>query len=92
MPAFKYKGRLLVGYAVAKERCSFYPWTNSIVVRLKEELEKYSTSRGTIRFTPDKPLPATLIKKIIKIRMEETVTKNGKKTTRDSKMLTHHYT
>lgn len=91
MPAFKYKGRPLVGYAVAKERCSLYPRTNSITVRLEHELEKFSPSKGTIRFTPEKPLPATLIKKIVKIRMEETVEKNGKKKTRDSKMLPHHY-
>lgn len=92
MPAFKYKGRPLVGYAVAKHRCSLYPWTNSIVVRLKNELEGFSTSKGTIRFTPEKPLPIGLIKKIVKIRMEEIVAKNGKKKTRESKMLPHHYT
>lgn len=91
MPAFKYKGRQLVGYAVAKERCSLYPWTNSIVVRLKDELEKFSTSKGTIRFTPQKPLPVSLIKKIVKIRMEEIVKKNGIKKTRESKMLPHNY-
>ncbi|MBP9779541.1 DUF1801 domain-containing protein [Candidatus Gracilibacteria bacterium] len=91
MPAFKYKGRPLVGYAVAKQRCSLYPRTNSITVRLKHELEEFSTSKGTIRFTPEKPLPIMLVKKIVKIRMEETVEKNGKKKTRESKMLIHHY-
>lgn len=83
MPAFKYKGRALVGYAVAKQRCSFYPWSGSITVRLKHELENFSTSKGTIRFTPEKLLTPTLIKKIVKIRMEEIVSKNGKKTTRE---------
>ena len=92
MPAFKYKGRLLVWYSVAKEWCSFYPWTNSIAVRLKDELQNFSTSRGSIRFTPANPLTATLIKKIVKIKMEETVGKNDMKKTREWKMLTHHYT
>lgn len=91
MPAFKYKGRLMVGYAVAKHRCSLYPWTNSITVRLKDELQEFSTSKGTIRFTPQKPLPAGLIRRIVKIRMEEIAHKNGMKKTRESKMLPHHY-
>lgn len=92
MPAFKYKGRLLVGYAVAKEWCSFYPWTNSITVRLKDELQNFSTSRGSIRFSSTQPLTPTLIKKIVKIKMEETVKKNDMNKTRAWKMLTHHYT
>lgn len=82
MPAFKYKGRLLVGYAVTKEWCSFYPWTNSIAVRLKDELQNFSTSRGSIRFTVAKPLTPSLIKKIVKIKMEETVEKNDMNKTR----------
>ena len=81
----------MVGYGVTKERCSLYPWTNSIVVRLEHELEKFSTSKGTIRFTPEKPLPIMVIKKIVKIKMEETASKNGMKKTRASKMLPHHY-
>ena len=92
MPAFKYKGRLLVWYAVAKEWCSFYPWTNSVAVRLKDELQNFTTSRGSIRFTATKPLTPSLIKKIVKIKMEETAKKNDMKTTRAWKMLTHHYT
>ena len=91
MPAFKYKWRLLVWYTVSKEWCSFYPWTNSISVRLKDELQNFSTSRGSIRFTPTQPLTPTLIKKIVKIKMEETAEKNDMKKTRAWKMLTHHY-
>jgi uncharacterized protein YdhG (YjbR/CyaY superfamily) len=82
MPAFKYKGRLLVGYTVSKEWCSFYPWTNSIAVRLKDELQHFTTSRGSIRFTLAKPLLPPLIKKIVKIKMQETIEKNDMKTTR----------
>lgn len=92
MPAFKYKGRLLVWYTAAKEWCSFYPWTNSIAVRLKDELKNFSISRGSIRFTSTNPLPPILIKKIVKIKMEETAEKNDMKKTRAWKMLTHHYT
>jgi uncharacterized protein YdhG (YjbR/CyaY superfamily) len=91
MPTFTYKGRLLVWYRVSKERCTFYPWTNSIAVRLKDELQNHTITRGNIRFTHTKPLPPALIKKIVKIKMEETLGKNDMKTTREWKMLTHHY-
>jgi uncharacterized protein YdhG (YjbR/CyaY superfamily) len=50
---------------------------------LKDELQSLHTSRGAIRLTPEKRLQPTLIKKIIKIRMEETVEKNGMKKTRE---------
>jgi uncharacterized protein YdhG (YjbR/CyaY superfamily) len=52
-------------------------------VRLKDELQHFSTSRGSIRFTTAKPLTPALIKKIVKIKMEETVGKNDMKTTRE---------
>ncbi len=92
MPAFKYKGRPLVGYASAKQWCLLYTWSNSIAVRLEHELEKFTVSRGIIRFTPEEPLAAITIRKIVKIRMEETQKKNGMKKTRESKMLPHQYT
>ena len=91
MPAFKYKWRPLVWYAVAKDRCSFYPWTNSVVVRFKNELEKFTTWKGTIRFTPDNPIPTWLIKKIVKLKMEEIIKKNSINKTRPLKILTHLY-
>ena len=82
MPAFKYNGRQLVGYAVAKEWCSLFPRTNSIVELLEKELAKYSTSKGTIRFTPQKPLTEALIKKIVKMRMKQIDEKLAEKKTR----------
>ena len=53
-----------------------------MAVRLKDELQSFTISRGTIRFTLAKPLPQTLIKKIVKIKMEETAEKNDMKKTR----------
>ena len=82
MPAFKYNGRQLVGYAVAKEWCSLFPWTNSVVILLEKEPAKYSTSKGTIRFTPQKPLTEALIKKIVKMRMKQIDEKLAEKKTR----------
>ncbi|NVN94927.1 MAG: DUF1801 domain-containing protein [Bacteroidetes bacterium] len=76
MPAFK-QNKVLVYYAVHKEHIGFYPTSNPIV-HFKKELEKYHTSKGAIQFPIDKALPLTLIKKIVKFRIEEDTIKANK--------------
>jgi len=70
MPAFKYKGAL-VGYAAFKDHCSFFPMSGSLVGDFAEELKAYKTSKGTIQFPIDKPLPAALVKKMVKARIAQ---------------------
>jgi uncharacterized protein YdhG (YjbR/CyaY superfamily) len=70
MPTFKYNGPL-VSYAAFKEHCSLFPWGGSMIKKYAEELKPFKTSKGTIQFTVDKPLPAALVKKIIKDRVKE---------------------
>jgi uncharacterized protein YdhG (YjbR/CyaY superfamily) len=70
MPAFLYKGPL-VGYAASAKHCALYPMNGSLVSEFEAELKDYSTSKGTIRFATDKPLPAALVKKIVKKRVAE---------------------
>jgi uncharacterized protein YdhG (YjbR/CyaY superfamily) len=70
MPAFRYKG-MLVWYAAFKEHCSFFPGNSSLIEEFGEELAGYSTAKGTIRFPVDKPLPSSLIRKIVRARMAE---------------------
>ena len=65
MPCVKYKG-MLVGYAAFADHCSLYGMSSTLLGPMKEDLKTYSTSKGTIRFAIDKPLPATLIKKLVK--------------------------
>lgn len=65
MPCVKYKG-ILVGYAAFAEHCSLYGMSSTLLGPMKEDLKTYSTSKGTIRFAIDRPLPATLIKKLVK--------------------------
>jgi len=67
LPAFRYEGRMVAWYGAAKNHCSFYP--GGVVDACKDDLTKYETSKGTIRFTPDAPLPATLVKKLLKARI-----------------------
>ena len=70
MPAFHYKGAL-VAYAAFKNHCSFFPMQASLTDEMQEELKGYRTSKGTLQFPQDKPLPATLVKKMVKARIAE---------------------
>ena len=65
IPCVKYHGMLL-GYAAFADHCSLFGMSGTLLGPMKEDLKKYSTSKGTIRFAVDKPLPATLIKKLVK--------------------------
>ena len=70
MPAFRQNG-MLVGFAAASNHCSLYPMNSTTVKQFEEELKNYDTSKGTIRFRPEKPLPATLVRKLVKARLRE---------------------
>ena len=68
IPTFKYQGRMLVSYAAFAEHCSFFPGAGPIEIH-RDELKAFQTSKGTIRFTPSKPLSASLVKKLVKTRL-----------------------
>src|SRR5258706_16306498 len=70
IPMFKYNG-MLVGYAAFKNHCSLFPTGSGVIEKFAKKLEGFPTSRGTIRFPPDKPLPDSLLKKIVKTRVAE---------------------
>jgi len=70
IPMFKFNG-MLVGYAAFKNHCSLFPTGSGVIEKFSKELKGYSTSRGTIQFPPDKPLPDVLVKKIVKVRVAE---------------------
>ena len=69
IPAFKYKG-VLVWYAAFSNHCSLFP-TNAVIEAFKDELKNYTMAKGTIQFPVDKPLPATLVKKMVKMRLAQ---------------------
>lgn len=77
MPAFKYKGAL-VAYAAFKDHCSFFPMSASLLDDFAGELKGYRTSKGTLQFPLDKPLPAALLKKMVKARVVQNEAKKAK--------------
>ena len=77
MPAFRVDGRVLVWFGAGANHCAFYP--GGVVEQYKNELKAFKTSKGTIRFQPDRPIPTTLVRKIVKARIAENKVKNPKK-------------
>jgi uncharacterized protein YdhG (YjbR/CyaY superfamily) len=70
VPAFRLDGRMLVAFGAATNHCAFYPGAFPIQAH-EEELARYDTSKGTIRFPADRPLPATLVRKLVRTRIAE---------------------
>jgi len=69
IPTFKYKGGL-VSFAAFSNHCSLFPGS-SVIEAFKTELKGFSTSKGTIHFPTDKPLPTALVKKLVKARVAQ---------------------
>jgi uncharacterized protein YdhG (YjbR/CyaY superfamily) len=70
IPIFKYHGHL-VGFAAFKNHCSFFTCNGSTLERFKDELHGYDYVKSGIHFTPEKPLPDDLLKRIILCRIQE---------------------
>jgi len=70
MPAFRLDGRMLVWFGAATNHCSFFPGAYPIAA-CEHDLKAYKTSKGTIRFSADRPLPSTLVRKLVKARIAE---------------------
>ena len=73
IPAFEYNGSLL-WYAAFSDHCSLFP-TAAVIAAFKKELKGFTTSKGTIHFPVDKPLPTTLLRKLVKARMAQQLQK-----------------
>ncbi|MFA5942906.1 MAG: DUF1801 domain-containing protein [Candidatus Thermoplasmatota archaeon] len=71
VPMLRLDGKNLVSFGAGKEHCSFYVQSPRVMKAHATELAKYDTAVSTIRFTPDKPLPAALVKKLVKARIAE---------------------
>jgi uncharacterized protein YdhG (YjbR/CyaY superfamily) len=76
IPTFKYKG-MLASYAAFSDHCSLFPGAGP-TIEFKNDLKNFQTSKGTIRFAPDKPLPAALVKKLLKSRIRENERKKAR--------------
>ena len=71
VPMFRLNGKNLVSYAAAKDHCSFYVQSPAVMEAHAAELAGFKTSKGTVNFTPDKPIPRELVTKLVRARIAE---------------------
>ena len=82
LPAFRLDGTALVAFGACSSHCAFYPTSAATLAALKEDFKDYDTTKGMIRFPANKPIPAALVKKLVKAKMAESAARaaNLKKT------------
>ena len=78
LAAFRLDGKSIAGLGASANHLSYYPMSGSITNRLAGDLAGYETSKGAIRFPVNKPLPAALVRKLVKARMAEIISTVGK--------------
>ena len=71
IPAFRLNGRSLVLFGAWVNHCSFYPGSSTTLKNFRDDLKGFQVRKGTVRFSPDNPLPITLVKKLVKARIAE---------------------
>jgi uncharacterized protein YdhG (YjbR/CyaY superfamily) len=71
MAAFRYSGKPLLGVAVSKEHMSLHPFSPAVIEAVADQLAGYSLSKGTIRFTAERPVPDTVIEQLVRRRVAE---------------------
>ncbi|WP_173922951.1 iron chaperone [Agromyces sp. Marseille-P2726] len=71
MPALRYRDSPLVSVMSAKGHIGLYPFSPAVVAAVSDELDGYSWSKGTIRFTPEHTLPDALVDRIVLLRRDE---------------------
>ena len=71
LPAFKIDGKTIAGFAAFKNHLSYLPHSGSVFPECQDELERYTTSIGALRFKIDEPLPRSLVEKLITVRLRQ---------------------
>ena len=77
IPAFRQNG-MLVYFAAFKDHCTFFVGSAKVRRQFSAELKTFKAGKGTVHFTPDRPLPADLVRRIVKARVAENATRRAK--------------
>ena len=71
MPAFKYKKRPLLGFRVSQNHLSVFPFSPEAIDSARGSLAEFALSKGTVRFTPEKPIPESALEQLLRHRLRE---------------------
>lgn len=72
MPAFRHRGHVVAGFQATAKGCSYYPFSGATLATLAEELTRYTRTKSALHFTAERPLPASLVRKLLRARIAET--------------------
>jgi len=79
LPSFRFEGRILVSLGATVRHCALYLLSSSTLEAFRQELEAYDTSTGTVRFQPDQPLPAALVRKLVRARIAQNRSRSARR-------------
>jgi uncharacterized protein YdhG (YjbR/CyaY superfamily) len=71
LPAFRYRGRPLVSYNATKGHCAFFPMSPAVLDRHRDKLADFDLAKGTVRFSPERPIPGEVVSEIVRERLAE---------------------
>ena len=71
IPAFRFRGKVIAGFAAFRNHLSYFPHSGSVLPELHRDVAKFTTSKGTLRFSVERPLSRTLVKKLLDVRMRQ---------------------
>ena len=71
VPAFRVRGKTVAGFAAFKDHLSYLPFSGSVLAQLADELKGYTMTKSALHFPVDRPLPKTVVKKLIAVRLGE---------------------
>jgi uncharacterized protein YdhG (YjbR/CyaY superfamily) len=71
IPAFRVSGKVIAGFAAFKHHLSYFPHSGSVLPALTHTLGDQATSKGTLRFAVDEPLPEELVRELVEIRLRQ---------------------
>jgi uncharacterized protein YdhG (YjbR/CyaY superfamily) len=72
LPAFRLNGAVVGGFSATRKGCSYFPFSGTTLATLAKDVAAYEQTKGSLHFSPDAPLPAALVRKLIKTRIAET--------------------
>ncbi len=71
IPAFRLRGRVIAGFAATARGCSYFPFSGTTLATLAADLRPYDQTKSALHFTPDRPLPPALVRKLLRARIAE---------------------
>ena len=71
MPAFRHAGRVVGGFLATKKGCSYFPFSGTTLATLAADVESYEQTKSALHFDPRRPLPAALVRKLLRARIAE---------------------